>query len=188
MKPPQHLPQTSQINENNQLQFIRSQHQLENHHFYQHHQHQREYPTTQTTINITLQDHQHSTVENQPLQDHQNSTMTDFTNNPFQDHHHHHLDTTHTQPFQDQRQLQLLPAATHSRTTYCKSTIPSPRILHKTIPTDHHYYHYQHLQDHTTRYWDTFHNKYIIYQYSTASATTLHHLKIEIRRQKDRSY
>ena len=33
-------------------------------------------------------------------------------------------------------QLQILPAATHSRTTYCMSTIPAPRILHKTIPTD----------------------------------------------------
>ena len=36
----------------------------------------------------------------------------------------------------DNEQLQLLPAATHSRTTYCKSTVPAPRILHKTIPTD----------------------------------------------------
>ena len=33
-------------------------------------------------------------------------------------------------------QLPLLHATTHSRTTYCKSTIPAPRILHKTIPTD----------------------------------------------------
>ena len=33
-------------------------------------------------------------------------------------------------------QSQILPAATHSRTTHYKFTIPAPRILHKTIPTD----------------------------------------------------
>ena len=34
------------------------------------------------------------------------------------------------------KQLQILPATTHSRTTSSKSTIPAPRILHMTIPTD----------------------------------------------------
>ena len=33
-------------------------------------------------------------------------------------------------------QLQILLTATHSRTIYCISTVPAPRILHKAIPTD----------------------------------------------------
>ena len=170
MKPPQHLPQTSsdqmQINENSQINLILTQHRLENHHFYQHHQHHREYPTTQTTINNAFQDHPHSAAENQPLQDHQSSPTTDFTNNTFQDHHHHHLDTTHTQPFQDQQTITVT-IYSHTFQDYIlqiyRTCTKNSSQDHSTI-NRHHYYHYQHLQDHTNRYLDTFRNKYIMYQ------------------------
>ena len=145
---------------------IQSQYQLGNHHFYQHRQHQRGYTTTQTTINNTLQDHQHSTAENQPLQDHHQSTTTDFTNNTVQDHHHHHLDTTHTQPFQNQQQTITVTTCSH---TFQDHILQIHHTCTKNSSQDHtnryHYYHYQHSQDHTNRYQDTLHHKYVIYQY-----------------------
>ena len=189
MKPAQQLPQMSsnqmQINEDSQINLIHTQHWLENHHFYQHHQDQKEYPTTQTTINNALQDHLHSTAENQPLQDHQSPTTTDFINNTFQDHHHHCLDTTHTHPFQDQQQTVTVTTYSHM---FQDHILQIYRTCTKNSSQDHtnrhHYYHFQHLQDHINRCQDTFHNKYIIYQsyYCTLYNTTPY----EERRHKHR--
>ena len=124
MKSPQHLqehtqyllqdhqkPQTSskqvQINENNQLKLIHTQHQLGNHHYYPHHQHQR---GNSTTAEIQpLQDLHHSTTDftnNHSLQDHHQSTTTFTSNHTLQDHstinryhycHYHHTRFQHCQ-------------------------------------------------------------------------------------------
>ena len=84
------------------------------------------------------------------------------------------------------KQLQILPATTHSRTTYCKSTIPAPRIssqdhTNRYQDTAHRKY-LTSSQDHTNRYQDTLHHKYVIYQYYYCIHynTTLY----EVRRQK----
>ena len=161
MKSPQYLQKHAQHRlqdhqkphtSSNQLEPIHTLHLFGNHHFYRHHQHQRDYPATQTTNN-TFQDHQHPATVIQPSQD-LHCPTTGLTTNTFQDHHHHHLDTTHIQPFLDQQTTDT----THSNTS-------QDHILHSS--QDHtsrpHYYQYQHLQDHTSRYQDTF-NKYTMFQ------------------------
>ena len=171
MKSPQHLqehaqylfqdhqkPQTSskqiQINKNNQLKLIHTQHQLGNHHYYSHHQHQRGNSTTWTTINNTLQDHQHSTTaEIQPSQDLHHST-TDFTNNQsLQDH------CQSTTTFNSNHKLQ--DHSTINRYHYCHC----------------HHTKFKHFQDHSHKHQDISHSKYITYQFNTIPTTILHHMK-----------
>ena len=183
MKSPQYLQKHAQHRlqdhqkphtPSNQLEPIHTLHLFGNHHFYRHHQHQRDYPATQTTNN-TLQDHQHPATVIQPSQDLHHPT-TGLTTNIFQDHHHHHLDTTHIQPFQDQQ----ITATTYDH-TFQDHILHFHRTCTRISSQDHtnrhHHYHYQH---HTSRYQDTF-NKYTMFQ-------SYYHNRYNITPYEDRRY
>ena len=124
-----------QTNKNNQPKFIQTQHQLENHQYYLHHQHKAD--------KKLFQDHQHSiAAENQPFQDHQCSTTTDFTNNhSLQDHHKSTTEFNSNHTLQDH------------------STINGYHYCH------YHHTRSQHFQDHSNTHQDISHCKYITYQF-----------------------
>ena len=99
---------------NNQLKFIQTQHQLENHLYYLHHQHNtdkqlfqdHQHPIAADTH--IFQDHQHPTMADiQPLQDLHWSTTTFISNHTIQDHstinryHYCHCHHTKLKHFQD---------------------------------------------------------------------------------------
>ena len=187
MKSPQYLQKHAQHRlqdhqkshtSSNQLEPIHTLHLLGNHHFYRHHQHQRDYPATQTTNN-TLQDHQHPATVIQPSQDLHRPT-TGLTTNTFQDHHHHHLDTNTHPAFSG-------PA---NYSYYLQPHIPGPYTafppyLHQNFITGPYQptpplplpAPYQQISGH-------FQQGILCSNHITTTATTLHRMKIEIRNQK----
>ena len=88
------------------------------------------------------------------LHQHQQETSTTgtITNNTSQDHQH---STMEIQPLQDLH---------HSTTDFTNNQSSQDHYRPTTTSTISHYHYFQHLQGHTHRYKDTFHNKSTTYR------------------------